>query len=107
MQIFPDGRRAITALIAASMLGAVTPATTGGRAMPSAKAPFLAANPQAMRVMMSGMAVTPSGDVDRDFTAMMIPHQGAIDMARAELRYRQNEQAPYRPGNHRLSTAGD
>ncbi|MBC8120395.1 MAG: DUF305 domain-containing protein [Gemmatimonadaceae bacterium] len=31
-------------------------------------------------------AVTISGDPDRDFAAMMLPHhQGAIDMARAEL----------------------
>ncbi|WP_344873029.1 DUF305 domain-containing protein [Nonomuraea antimicrobica] len=33
-------------------------------------------------------AVRPSGDVDRDFAAMMIPHhQGAVDMAVAELAY--------------------
>ena len=39
------------------------------------------------------MAVKPTGDVDRDFVAMMIPHhQGAIDMAQADLRYGQNEQ---------------
>jgi len=39
------------------------------------------------------MAITPSGDVDADFTAAMIPHhQGAIDMALAELRHGKNEQ---------------
>jgi uncharacterized protein (DUF305 family) len=39
------------------------------------------------------MAVRPSGDVDRDFVAMMVPHhQGAIDMAQAELRHGRNEQ---------------
>jgi hypothetical protein len=92
MQIFPDVRRVITALIAVSMLGAVTPATPGSRAPASAEAPFLAENEHVMRVMMTAMAVTPSGDVDRDFATMMIPHhQGAIDMARAELRYGQNE----------------
>jgi hypothetical protein len=38
--------------------------------------------------MMNDMAVKPTGDVDRDFVAMMVPHhQGAIDMAQAELRY--------------------
>ena len=42
----------------------------------------------AMRKMMAGMEVRPTGDVDRDFAALMIAHhQGAIDMAQAELRH--------------------
>ena len=42
---------------------------------------------------MSAMAVPPTGDIDTDFAAMMIPHhQGAIDMAMAELRHGKNEQ---------------
>lgn len=42
---------------------------------------------------MTGMHIKPTGDVDADFSAMMIPHhQGAIDMALAELRYGKNEQ---------------
>ena len=46
-----------------------------------------------MTVMMNDMAVKPTGDVDRDFVAMMVPHhQGAIDMAVAVLRYGHNEQ---------------
>lgn len=69
---------------------------TAGPATASAlddEAPFLAENNTAMDRMMSGMAVKPTGDVDADFTAMMIPHhQGAIDMALAELRYGKNEQ---------------
>jgi uncharacterized protein (DUF305 family) len=53
---------------------------------------FLAENHAAMAKMMKGMEVQPSGDVDRDFVLMMVPHhQGAIDMARAELRYGRNE----------------
>jgi uncharacterized protein (DUF305 family) len=45
---------------------------------------FLAENNAAMDKMMAGMAVKPTGDVDVDFAAMMIPHhQGAIDMALA------------------------
>jgi uncharacterized protein (DUF305 family) len=57
------------------------------------EAPFLAENDAAMTRMMSGMAVKPTGDVDRDFVAMMVPHhQGAIDMAVAVLRYGHNEQ---------------
>ena len=57
------------------------------------EAPFLAENDAAMAKMMAAMEIRPSGDVDRDFVAMMAPHhQGAIDMARAELRYGHNEQ---------------
>jgi hypothetical protein len=38
--------------------------------------------------MHAGMDVPFTGDADRDFARMMIPHhQGAIDMAVAELRY--------------------
>src|SRR3984893_20363 len=60
---------------------------------PQGEAAFLAENDKAMTKMMDGMAVKPSGDIDRDFAAMMIPHhQGAIDMAQAELRYGKNEQ---------------
>jgi YVTN family beta-propeller protein len=56
------------------------------------ESPFLAENHAAMDKMMTGMDVKPSGDVDRDFAAMMIPHhQGAIDMAKAELRHGHNE----------------
>jgi uncharacterized protein (DUF305 family) len=61
-------------------------------APPAAEAPFLAENNAAMDKMMADMAVKPSGDVDADFVAMMIPHhQGAIDMALAVLRYGRNE----------------
>ncbi|WP_431102806.1 DUF305 domain-containing protein [Roseateles noduli] len=43
--------------------------------------------------MMAAMDVKPSGDIDRDFALMMIPHhQGAIEMAQAELRHGKNEQ---------------
>jgi uncharacterized protein (DUF305 family) len=54
---------------------------------------FAIAMNAAMSRMMNAMQVRPSGDVDRDFAAMMIPHhQGAIDMAIAELRYGRNPQ---------------
>ena len=57
------------------------------------EAPFLAENVAAMDKMMASMAVKPTGDIDTDFAAMMIPHhQGAIDMAVAYLRYGNNEQ---------------
>jgi uncharacterized protein (DUF305 family) len=55
--------------------------------------PFLAENDAAMKKMMSDMAIKPTGDVDADFVAMMVPHhQGAIDMAVAVLRYGRNPQ---------------
>jgi Domain of unknown function (DUF305) len=54
---------------------------------------FLDDNEAAMARMMTGMAAKPSGDIDRDFAAMMIPHhQAAIDMAVLELRDGRNEQ---------------
>ena len=62
-------------------------------APPAAEAPFLAENSAAMTKMMNAMTIKPTGDVDRDFVAMMAPHhQGAIDMALAVLRYGHNEQ---------------
>jgi hypothetical protein len=58
-----------------------------------ATAAFKAENDAAMDKMMAGMSVRPSGDIDRDFVEMMIPHhQGAIEMAESELRHGKNEQ---------------
>jgi YVTN family beta-propeller protein len=46
---------------------------------------------EAMTGMMSGMSVAPSGDVDKDFVATMVPHHiGAIRMAEAQLLYGHN-----------------
>src|SRR5262252_3792129 len=48
----------------------------------AAEAPYLAENDRAMAKMMNDMSVKPTGDVDRDFVEMMVPHhQGAINMA--------------------------
>ena len=70
-------------------LVAGTPASAAG----PDEAPFLAENEAAMTKMMAAMEIEPSGDVDKDFVAMMTAHhQGAIDMARAVLRYGRNEQ---------------
>jgi hypothetical protein len=55
--------------------------------------PYLTENDAAMNKMMAGMVIQPTGDVDRDFVAMMTPHhQGAIEMAQAVLRNGHNEQ---------------
>jgi uncharacterized protein (DUF305 family) len=41
-----------------------------------------------MQKMMKDMNVKPTGQTDRDFVMMMMPHhQGAIDMAKIELQY--------------------
>jgi uncharacterized protein (DUF305 family) len=55
----------------------------------SADSTFASQMMQAMDRMDSGMmAAKPTGDPDRDFATMMIPHhQGAIDMAKVELIY--------------------
>ncbi len=57
-----------------------------------AEASFLAKSDAAMARMMAAMRIQPSNDVDRDFVALMAPHhQGAIEMAEAELIYGRNE----------------
>lgn len=55
----------------------------------SADATFASQMMQAMDRMDAGMmAANPTGDPDRDFAAMMIPHhQGAVDMAKIQLIY--------------------
>jgi uncharacterized protein (DUF305 family) len=70
-----------------------TAANQTNPATSSDEAAYLSENDAAMTKMMNDMAVKPTGDVDRDFVAMMVPHhQGAVDMARAVLRYGHNEQ---------------
>src|SRR5881394_188972 len=76
------------ALFAVALIGAAT-----ALAAAPEKAAFLTESSAAMAKMMVAMDIKPTGDVDADFVAMMIPHhQGAIDMAQAELRYGHNEQ---------------
>jgi uncharacterized protein (DUF305 family) len=103
--------RNLTGCVAAAFLGtsmptsvaqehptmpAVEPHTHSGMsraALSEAEAQFLAANEVAMNKMMAAMTVAPTGDIDRDFVAMMVPHhQGAIDMAKILLRHGKNEQ---------------
>lgn len=91
----PSSRRArrpgIRAALGAALLLAAGAAAAGAPAQDERA--FLAENDTAMSRMMDDMSIKPSGDVDRDFVAMMVPHhQGAIDMAQAELRYGHNEQ---------------
>jgi Domain of unknown function (DUF305) len=63
------------------------------RSAPADEEAYLGENVAAMTKMMIDMGIRPSGNVDADFVAMMTPHhQGAIEMAKAELRYGRNEQ---------------
>ena len=73
--------------------GAMPTQTVADRPDHPEEQPFLSENDAAMNKMMADMTIKPTGDVDRDFVAMMVPHhQGAIDMAQAELKYGHNEQ---------------
>ena len=75
------------AVFAIALVSAAAAPSTGPE-----EASFLAKTDAAMARMMAGMQIKPSNDVDRDFVAMMVPHhQGAIDMAKAELSYGHNE----------------
>lgn len=53
--------------------------------------PLPSANAAAMQKIMADMAIKPIGDIDRGFVEMM-PHHGAVDMAKANLNYGDNEQ---------------
>lgn len=116
MQKFPRGRGSFIALGLAATLGALAVAHAASPAASSVtapslaefisaicsaayrsalprEAPFLSENVTAMVKMMVGMEIKPTGAVDHDFVDMMVAHhQGAIDMAQAELRHGHNEQ---------------
>ena len=83
-----DPRRSLSVL--ALLLSWATPALA--QQMPGMASGHSAADQamaDAMSKMSQAMSAAPmTGDPDRDFVAMMIPHhQGAIDMAQSELRY--------------------
>src|SRR5437899_12625095 len=86
-------RPSLAALLALSLAAAVVGCTraagdsavrrTGG----AADEPFIPASGAAMVRMLKAMAIRPSGDGDRDFVTMMVPHhETPIDMAKANLR---------------------
>jgi uncharacterized protein (DUF305 family) len=80
-------------MLSGSIAGlALAQAPHGHTGSGSAESEFAARMMQAMERMDAGMmAAKPTGNPDRDFAAMMIPHhQGAIDMAKVELIYGQD-----------------
>ena len=92
-RVWPLAFTIVIACAGANGAGAHEPSAPPPSTESASEAPFLAENAAAMDKMMADMAVKPTGDVDGDFVAMMIPHhQGAIDMAVADLRYGHNEQ---------------
>lgn len=64
-------------------------AVTAGAKAEQSSASFMQAMEASMARMDRGMSAAPmNNDVDHDFATMMLPHhQGAIDMAKAELSY--------------------
>jgi uncharacterized protein (DUF305 family) len=73
--------------------GAASLATVSIAKAPSAEDTFLAQMHASMTRMDAGMSAAPTGDIDADFIAMMVPHhQAAIDMAMLQLRYGKNRQ---------------
>jgi uncharacterized protein (DUF305 family) len=65
----------------------------GAAAIDSGEQHFIIESELAISTMTLGLTADPTGDVDRDFVALMMAHhQGAIDMARAELKYGHNQE---------------
>ena len=66
--------------------------TRGGPFVATSDKSFAALMGESMGVMNDGMGrAAMTGDPDHDFAAMMIPHhQGAVDMAKAQLLYGKN-----------------
>jgi len=64
----------------------------GGTASDNDRSIFYAEIAEVNARMHEGMVVAPTGDINRDFIRMMIPHhQGAIDMALALLKHEPDE----------------
>jgi hypothetical protein len=85
--------RALRSLRRFLFLAALPFGAGGAFAQVDGEKSYLAEIQVAMDRMMAGMMVKPSGNIDRDFVTMMRPHhQGAIDMAVAELKHGRNEQ---------------
>ena len=94
--MFPSHRTVALAVVLAVPLVGTAVAQPAMPPMAAVHAGDASPPDPADRAMMAGMqrmnqamdAAPMTGDPDRDFVAMMMPHhRGAIDMARVELRY--------------------
>ncbi|GAC1478764.1 MAG: hypothetical protein NVS2B11_02530 [Acetobacteraceae bacterium] len=75
---------ALRSLFACALIGLADAGVAQGQVIDT----FVTVMANAMTRMHRDMMRTPSGDADRDFAAMMIPHhRGAVEMAEAELRF--------------------
>ena len=88
-----DVLTAVTILVSSAVMPAVAEDMTAMPGMkPANAAPAMSPADRAfatsMETMMKNMAVKPTGNPDRDFVDMMMPHHvGAVDMAKVELAY--------------------
>ena len=100
-EVFGAARRVTATVLTVPAAAADGPAAHRHGSMPALPpAPFVASSAKpfaglmddAMSVMNAGMGSAPmTGDADHDFAGMMIPHhQGAVDMAKAQLLYGKN-----------------
>lgn len=77
------GAITLVALLASPALGLADDMEGMKMGSPADKA-FMAS----MQTMMKEMHAKPTGNPDKDFVNMMLPHhQGAVDMAKVELKY--------------------
>ncbi len=77
-----------TTICMMALLGMPAIAAADDMKMPMGGTPADKAFAASMHTMMTNMNVKPTGNPDKDFVIMMMPHhQGAIDMAKVELQY--------------------
>ena len=84
-------RKLVAVLLLVAFILSVSRAQTQHNHETAQAGSFDALMAQAMERMHKGMTIVPSGDPDRDFAAMMVPHhQGAVEMAKVELQFGKN-----------------
>jgi uncharacterized protein (DUF305 family) len=78
-------------LATAALAGFLAAASVAAAQAVPSDSGYLAEAASAMTRMMAAMEIAPTGDADRDFVAGMVPHhQGAVEMAEAELKFGKN-----------------